>query len=386
MITITLRRISHRGEACILLLFPYNKTLKYYIQWMLYGTYSQTHRGFYIKEDTRMSIQELIAKLQGLGHLIKLDGNFGNTFRSTPVTKEKLVAIENYKAYLTGLRLSESTIRVYSGFVQDFLGFTEEKPLKELSNDDVRLFVEMIIPRKNYTISTHRQLISGIKHLAYFYPACNIDAETLPRPSKSKKLPIVLSQEEVVDLLRATRNLKHRAIIGLIYSSGLRIGELLHLELRDIEIDRKQLFIRNAKGRKDRYVVLAESVIPLLRNYVISYRPERYFVEGAKGGKYTASSIRKFLKQSCRRANIQKNITPHSLRHSYATHLMENGVGIRHIQELLGHSRPETTMIYTHVAKKDLLDIRSPLDTILFTLSKTDTREENFLLSRNLIQ
>ncbi len=130
-------------------------------------------------------------------------------------------------------------------------------------------------------------------------------------------------------------------------------------------------------------MVLANNFLPLLKNYFITYRPTRYFVEGTPGKPYSASSIRKFLQKSCKAANITKRITPHTLRHSFATHLLENGVGLRYIQELLGHAKPETTMIYTHVATKDLLGIQSPLDTILLSLNKNDKRDQNFLLSGN---
>lgn len=211
-----------------------------------------------------------------------------------------------------------------------------------------------------------------------------MEVEKLPRPSRSRYLPIVLSKEEVVDLLRATKNLKHRTIIAMLYSAGLRISEALNLELKDIDVDRRQLHIKNAKGRKDRFVVLAESFIPLYKNYYMTYSPRNYFIEGPDYKKYTAGSIRNFLKQSCKLANIGKRVTPHTLRHSYATHLIENGVGLRYVQDLLGHSKPETTMIYTHVAKKDLLQIQSPLDTAFITLSETDKKQQNQSFSDNI--
>jgi len=188
----------------------------------------------------------------------------------------------------------------------------------------------------------------------------------------------------MISIIQHTKNLKHRAILALIYSAGLRISELLNLKLEHIQIQRKQLLIKNAKGRKDRYVTLAESFMPLLHNYLITYRPEIYFVEGTKGKPYSASSVRKFLFRSCKSAYIRRTVTPHTLRHSYATHLLESGVGLRHIQELLGHSRPETTMIYTHVARKDLLDIQSPLDSAIKQLTKNQNEEQKFLLSRKL--
>ena len=170
---------------------------------------------------------------------------------------------------------------------------------------------------------------------------------------------------------------------ALLYSSGLRVGEVTGLQLSHIDIGRNQLKVVSGKGRKDRFVILAKTFLPLLNNYLSTYKPHFYFIEGPNRKRYSESSIRKFLYNSVVLAGIKKHVTPHTLRHSYATHLLENGVSLRHIQELLGHSKPETTMIYTHVAKKDLLEIQSPLDTILLSLNKNANREQKFLLSGN---
>ena len=290
--------------------------------------------------------------------------------------------INNYRRYLNGKRYGVSTIDTYTYLVADFIAFYNQRALTSLTNRDVELFIESVVSRRNFAISTQRQFISALKLFNNFYPETQIGNLELTRPKKSKKLPEVLSKEEVIKLIQVTHNLKHRAIIALLYSGGLRIGELLNLKLADINIDRKQLQIRQSKGRKDRYVVLADSIIPLLQNYFFSFKPKVYFVEGPKGKSYSASSVRKFLKRSCKLADIERPITPHTLRHSYATHLLEQGIGLRHIQSLLGHSKPETTMIYTHVARKDLMDVRSPLDTTLEEFKKSEHKEQNFLISR----
>jgi site-specific recombinase XerD len=218
-----------------------------------------------------------------------------------------------------------------------------------------------------------------LKQFSVFLPDCRIDPEGLVRPHKSRKLPTVLSTAEIIRLLQVTRNLKHRTLLALIYGCGLRIGELLALELSQLDIARRQLFVRDGKGRKDRVVVLADRLLPLLQNYLATYRPERYFAEGRPGQPYSPTSIRSILKQNAKRAGIIKPITPHTLRHSYATHLLEKGVDIRYIQELLGHAKPETTMIYTHVSRQDLLNIKSPLD-LLYETQLPDARETPFLL------
>lgn len=302
--------------------------------------------------------------------------------RKINLSKYDITLINNFVKYLYGKLLSESTVRTYYIHVLDLLIYLKGKPTQEICNRDVELFIEDFCIMRRYSVSTHRQVISAIKQFKSFYPDCKIDELDLYLPRKTKYLPTILSKEEIISLLRFTKNLKHRAILALIYSTGLRVGEPINLELCNIDINRNQLIVKNGKGRKDRYVMLAKSFIPLLQNYLSTYNPKKYFAEGTEPGiKYTAVSIRSFLKRSCFEANITKRVTPYTLRHSYATHLLENGVDLRYIQELLGHSKPETTMIYTHVATKTLLEIESPLDGIVKNMIKSDNDNEKLALS-----
>ena len=355
--------------------------------------WSKTHKLFYID----YSVQNLDALFKYLrekncyvDYSVFRKGKLSEVPKKTINSRDKKKLendnkiIRDYENYLTGLRLSESTVRTYSYLLRDFIVFTDKEQIGLITNDDVRKYVEHATMNKKYSISTHRQFISAVKHFALLYPKGQLTEQKLIRPSKNRRLPTVLSKEEVIDIIRCTKNLKHRAILALIYSCGLRIGELLNLELRDIDIDRDQLIVRNGKGRKDRYIVMAKSFLPLLHNYMATYDPQKYFAEGAPMVKYSAESIRAFLRRSCKAAEISKHVTPHTLRHSYATHLLENGTDIRYIQELLGHSKPETTMIYTHVSKRDLLKIESPLDITLKGMIKNDKHNKNVLLSRNI--
>lgn len=292
--------------------------------------------------------------------------------------------LHSFVKFLRGKRYSESTVRTYYNFVLDFLIFVGDKPKSEVCNKDVSLFVEDVLLPQKFSINTHRQLVSAMKQFEVFVPECKLKDLQLMRPKKSAYLPAVLSYEEVVNLLRCTKNLKHRAILAMIYSCGLRIGELIDLKLEDIDAHRRHILIKNSKGRKDRYVMMGESILPLLQNYLSTYAPVVYFAEGVgQGSRYSPESIRNFLKQSCKLAGIRKRVTPHTLRHSYATHLLEFGTDLRYIQELLGHSRPETTMIYTHVMQKDLKKVGSPLDRIVREMQERDKNNQNILLSRN---
>lgn len=295
--------------------------------------------------------------------------------------------LHDFVKYLRGKLFSESTVKTYYIHILDLLIYLKNKPLEEICNRDVELFIEDVCLKRCYSVSTHRQVISAVKHFAQLQD-CQIDNPKLESPRKSRFLPTVLSKQEVVELLRNTRNIKHRTIIALLYSSGLRIGELIDLELGDIDADRRQIIVKNGKGRKDRYVILAESFIMLMDNYLFTYQPKKYFIESTKPGiKYSATSVRSFLKATVKRAGIRKRITPHTLRHSYATHLLEQGVDIRYIQELLGHARPETTMVYTHVRKQNMLHITSPFDTLARQLNQPidqpDKNTNNPWLSRD---
>lgn len=379
---VTIKTLNHKGEVCFGISFGYNNVIKQKIKSIPGALWSATHKTFYVyKKQYAMSQLNKLLKDKNI-QVIKLV--------PTKTTKRALnegqkQVVRTYVSYLKGLRLSERTIKIYFTFIADFIAFLDNKPLTDISNNDVRLFVEHQVKTKKYAISTHRQMISAIKHFGYFTPNSQLEIELLQRPKKSSYLPTVLSKAEIIDLIRVTKNLKHRAVIALLYSCGLRVGEIITLQLSHIDIDRRQLFIKSGKGRKDRVVILAESFIPLCKNYIMTYGPKKYFLENPNhGGPYNAGSIRKFLKKSCKAANIYKRVTPHTLRHSYATHLIENGVGLRYVQDLLGHSKPETTMIYTHVAKKDLLNIQSPLDTIIRHLSETDKHNQKVLLSRNI--
>ena len=308
--------------------------------------------------------------------LTNIDQSIYKPATQPPPRKERTISEKNkeiiraYVSYLRGKCYSESTIKTYFTFIADFFDFINLVPLEELTNRHVELFIENVFIPRHYSISTHRQFTSAMKLFVGFYPGTKIDGLILDRPKKSRILPTVLSHEEIINILRCTKNLKHRAILAMIYSAGLRISELINLQLAHIDIQRRQINVKNSKGRKDRNVILAKSSIPLILNYLNTYKPKTFFAEGQPSERYSQESIRAFLKRSCKAANIAKTVTPHTLRHSYATHLLENGIDLRYIQELLGHSKPETTMIYTHVSKKDLLRIESPLDVAVKKIAR----------------
>jgi site-specific recombinase XerD len=187
----------------------------------------------------------------------------------------------------------------------------------------------------------------------------------IKRPRKDKKLPVILSKEEVANILSSVDNIKHKAILMLVYSAGLRVGEVVRLKPEDIDSKRMLIHVKGSKGRKDRYTVLSEIALQTLREYWKKYRPEKWLFEGAKEGRYISTRTADHIfRNACEKAGIKKEVSLHTLRHSFATHLLEGGTDLRYIQELLGHTHSKTTEIYTHVSTKSLGKIVSPLDTL----------------------
>lgn len=392
MIKVRLSSFVHRGRRQIKVDFPYSEEVNDHIKKFPKIRWSRTHQCFYLPY-YQVLFLEFYAYLRERHFFVDYQQLTGlktiSKYKKREPRKSLIELLEGryleiykeYKVYLQGLRHSPNTVAVYGHFIVAFLLFLKEKRPAAIDNPVVQRFVEQLVSDKGYSISSHRQLISAIKHFAERFNISGIEVTSLKRPSKQKRLPVVLSQQEVISLLRHTANLKHRLALALIYSAGLRISELIHLRKADIDIDRRQVRIERGKGRKDRYVILAESILPLLQNYLQTYRPRHFMLEGNAGDMYSAGSVRNFLRRSCFKAGIKKQVTPHTLRHSYATHLIENGVGLRHVQELLGHAKPETTMIYTHIAKKDLLQIRSPLDEAVLQFLEPDKHPTKISLS-----
>lgn len=236
--------------------------------------------------------------------------------------------------------------------------------IDEVNSDQVKNFLQYSITERNLSVSYINQVISAVKILQQDVLGKSWESIRIKRPRGIKRLPVVLSKEEIKSIIETTRNLKHRAILAVIYSAGLRIAEVISLLPSDIDSDRKQVRVQG-KGNKYRYTLLSENTLNMLRMYWRAYRPVRYLFEGQKKGQpISRETIQKVFKESCKRAGVKKQATIHSLRHSFATHLLENGVNLKIIQGLLGHSSLRTTSIYLHVTRLDLASVKSPFDEI----------------------
>lgn len=255
--------------------------------------------------------------------------------------------------------LSRKTRDSYLYYVRDCLKYTRKSP-REVAAADVRGYLNHLI-QAGRSPST---LNSAYSALQFYFEKILYRRffARIPRIKQPKRLPIVLSKNEIVRMIEGTENSKHRCIISLLYGTGLRVGELVRLRMNYFDFDRGVIHIQRSKGSKDRIVMIPKSLLDTLRNQKRLKSAGDFLFTNGRGGRLTEASIQKLVLQATQRAKIGKNVSPHTLRHSFATHLLENGTDIRYIQELLGHARLETTQVYTRVAAGRLAEIESPLD------------------------
>lgn len=272
-------------------------------------------------------------------------------------------AIEETVKRLEAQRYSKNTISTYKSLLTIFFKHFKGIDPEEITKEEILNYMVYLVGR-GYSSSYQNQAINAIKFFyerVLGYPREYYHVE---RPRKEKRLPTVLSREEIKAILDNTPNIKHKSILTITYSAGLRVGEVLNLKVSDIDSKRMVIHIHGAKGKKDRVVLLAQNALYLLRQYYLKYKPVEWLFEGATGGQYSHKSIQNILKRAVIKSKIRKKVTPHTLRHSFATHLLESGTDIRYIQVLLGHGSVKTTEIYTQVSQAFLQSITSPLDLL----------------------
>ncbi|WP_044398479.1 site-specific tyrosine recombinase/integron integrase [Lacinutrix sp. Hel_I_90] len=267
-------------------------------------------------------------------------------------------------SYLDKLQLKKyanNTVKSYIHAFETFINYFYSKALIQINENDVRNYILKLI-QDNKSDSYINIAINSIKF--YYESVLGMPNRfyQIERPRKEKKLPKVLSKEEIISIINHTNNIKHRCIVSLLYSSGLRRSELLQLKLKDINSKRMVIRVEHAKGNKDRYTVLNQSVLNDMRTYFKLYKPKTYLFESPiSDHQYSSSSVLQIVVNAAKNAGIRERVTPHMLRHSFATHLLESGTDIRYIQLLLGHSSTKTTEIYTHVATNSFTDIKDLL-------------------------
>jgi integrase/recombinase XerD len=340
--------VKHRGESRIAVYFEKNAALIARIKTLDGSRWSQQKSVWHLPDTDSNRLRFRLTLLA-----------------ETLPSEEGTIQIEKFKQWLRSKRYSENTIGTYSDALKSFLVFYNTKAISEITNEDVVVYNNDYILKNNLSASYQNQIVNALK--LFFRTVQNkvIVLDTIHRPKRAKVLPNVLSKEEVKLILNAHSNIKHKTMLAMIYSCGLRCGELLALQPTHIDSIRNIVLLKNAKGKKDRIVPLSPKILEMLRLYFVVYKPTRYLFEGQiKGQPYDDRSLQQVLKQSLKKTGITKPVTLHWLRHSYATHLLESGTDLRYIQELLGHNSSKTTEIYTHVSTKSIQQIKSPFDDL----------------------
>lgn len=277
--------------------------------------------------------------------------------------KSQIELDKNYqKLVIKGL--STNTINTYQGNLVQFFSYFENADLQNVTKDQIEGFVYTLVSKYKISEPKQNSMINAIK--SYYEHTLGKPREyyNITRPKKSKDLPNVLSKEEVKAIINSPQNIKHKAILYAIYSGGLRLGELIRLRVTDIRSDEGFIFIKDSKGKKDRHTVLSPVLLSILRDYYKLHKPSYWLFEGQDGGQYSATSVQAIFRKAVKDTNSNPWSTPHTLRHSFATHLLQAGVNQRFIQSALGHSSSKTTEIYTRVINISSKTIKSPLDLL----------------------
>lgn len=307
-----------------------------------------------IKINPELTISDLFIKRMLLEQSYIKD----STYKSCPMEFLEYMQLHNY---------SQSTFNTYHNMVLRFINSFKSYHIKKVNSfdvDEIDGYHKTWIQKSAPSASLVNQSVNALKLYYKVVGKKTLKLEDINRPMKAKNLPDVYSREEIKKILEQIINTKHKTMIFLIYSAGLRVSELINLAVEDVLFDRKMVFIRAGKGKKDRYTLLAENALCMLKDYIITNKPVKYLFEGQYGGRYSATSLRKILHRAKRKAGVITPGSVHTLRHSFATHLLENGTDLRYIQELLGHRSSKTTEIYTHVSTLNFSCITSPGDLL----------------------
>lgn len=343
----------HNGQKVIFIQFEKSNLLLEAVKTLVGRKFSNTHKCWYVPDVAfyreKFGLpQEILISDQTLSKISELHH----------LELKKAIETLQLKGY------SPNTIRNYSSELIQFFRHIQPNVAPQSSVEALKNYLLYCINTLKLSENSIHSRINAIKF--YYEKVLHFDkiAVEIPRPKKHLKLPKGFNVEEIKKILEVTPNLKHNTILKLIYGMGLRVSEVVNLKIRDIDSVSMRVFIERAKGKKDRYVNLPESILEQLRSYYKEYKPKEYLFEGQYGGQYTTRSVQQFFRKALKNAKIHKNLGVHGLRHSYATHLLENGTDIRFIQELLGHNDIKTTILYTQVTDMSLRKIISPLDNL----------------------
>ena len=372
---ITLEPLFHCDSLCIAIRGKYSQVVSNLIRKFPGILYSQTHRCFYVLYSAE-ALSDLKSTLTphvecaAWGWDLNNSSGFRERYASILVTVPP-----EYEELLIKMRYIQATLENYLAQFKRFLVFIFPATVEDITDETIHRYSLFLVRERKVSGSTQNQAINSIKFYLEYVKKGERKTYYIERPRKEQKLPVVLSESEIEKLLHHTSNIKHRCILLLLYSSGLRISELLNLRQSDIDPDRKLIHVKGGKGKKDRVTVLSGSVFEYLSHYLTKHNPAQWVFEGRDGNRYSERSVNRIIKRSAERAAIWKRVSAHTLRHSFATHLLEHGTDLRYIQALLGHESSRTTKRYAHVTTRGLGQLVSPLDNLNKNIIFGDNKE-----------
>jgi integrase/recombinase XerD len=354
------------NSGVLRLISNFNKELSSEIKKFPYSRWNAENRWWTIP-----FAEKFIQELQNLAQKLNLNFVFEEENQTQKQSRISQYDIPNYRtcpeefiAKLKELRYSEQTIKSYRGHFEEFINYYHRFELDRIDEKQIKSYLRYLVMERKVSISHQNQAINAIKFYYERILGGQRKVYYIDRPRREKTLPTVLSEEEIISILNSIDNIKHKAIIMTIYSAGLRISEVIGLKIKDIDSKRMQIRVEQGKGKKDRYTLLSGKALEVLRAYFKVYKPKIWLFEGQGGEQYAGRSIQNILKTAVSQTDIKKRVTVHTLRHSFATHLLENGTDLRYIQHLLGHESSRTTEVYTHITTKGFEQIKSPLDKL----------------------
>jgi site-specific recombinase XerD len=354
------------GRAKVIFLF--NKVLTATIRKMPYSQWNAHNKWWTIP-----AAPAIIAKVEEVAHSQQLE--VVHEQEQPPAERKSRITpfdIPNYRncpdTYifkLKELRYSDNTLRIYVSMFEEFINFYHTYDIDKIDENMITAFLRYLVMERKVSSSYQNQSINAIKFYYERVLGGQRKIYTVERPREEKALPEVFSEKEISALLKVTTNLKHKCILMISYSAGLRLSEIVNVRIKDIDSQRMQIRVAQAKGKKDRYTLLSPKLLDMLRKYVAEFKPVEYLFEGMlPGEKYSPNSVQVVFRDAVRKAGITKRVTVHTLRHTFATHMLESGTDLRYIQSLLGHESTKTTEIYTHITTKGFDQIKSPLDKL----------------------
>jgi integrase/recombinase XerD len=370
---ITIKHLYIEGKKQIGLKYYPDKMIEHIVESLPGVLWNERFKMHYIR-NTNSNIKLLYSAFKGIawingGHFFSKKTTLNNEplnidyYRNRKLKPGYKSCPEEYLLKLELKRYSLNTARTYINCFEAYLQFYREAEILELDENDIRSYLKYLV-KIGKSDSYINQSINSIKFYYEVVHSMPNRFYSIERPFKTHSLPTVLSKEEVAKMLEVTKNIKHKCIIEILYSAGLRRAELLALQIPDIDSKRMLIKVVSGKGRKDRFTLLGQLTLENLRLYYKFYKPKKYLFEGKENQKYSTTSVVKIVARAAKKAGIHKNVTPHTLRHSFATHLLEAGVNLRNIQNLPGHNSTKTTEIYTHIANNSFSNIINSIDSL----------------------